>query len=200
MGEQPTTPGDGKKKPALDPFWQEFEAAEIEKQDKLEKQYREIEHYNAKLLNMVAGLEASGLQYVEPISEEPTGPAPDLSDMRNTLLYLQPDRREELYEVEGGELAERAGNPHVITGDIPPRTQQLIENLLASIDAKKDEAQSNDTQEIWHGVVGTQPVKIIISHSPYRSEGLRPDGTRYEKRYRLHSMRAYREPAPSIDL
>ena len=68
-----------------------------------------------------------------------------------SLLYLQPDRRQEL--MEQGEDPE-FGNPHSIRGSVPERTKKLLDDLISESEAIKDEARSTPELTVWRGNIG----------------------------------------------
>ena len=180
-----------------DPTWGDFDAAERSKADRLEEDYLEVEAFNRALLNQVAGLEYSELELEEVISKGSDSPVPHTLKLSptNALLYLRPDRRKQLHDVgEKGSVVFDDGDPHVIVGRIPRRTQELIENLLAGIEAKVDNNRSTPDEEMWIGNIAGQPIEVV----KYRSTLSRivDDRTITEP---MLSMRAYRvEKVPSL--
>lgn len=156
----------------IDNTWQAFEAAESDKAGELEAAYQDIEANNRVLLNRVAGLETSGLEYRGALGEKPANPAIvpgelNLDNMTNTILYLQPDRRGEFAESGELEREQREGSPFLIGGPVPARSQQLIDDMLTGIEAHVDEASSTPEKEVWLGKVGgIQPIRLEFDRTP----------------------------------
>lgn len=150
-----------------DDIWKEFDAAEAAKNERLEHDYQVIEGYNATMLNQIAGLEDTVFQLQGEITEDGLDPTSGPNELRGkslmSLLYLRPDRQQELYEQgETGEYAENNGNPYIIRGEVPERTQKLIDDLFASTGATKDKERSTPTWEVWKGDVAGQPIEFDV--------------------------------------
>lgn len=144
-----------------DATWKDFDAAEQARQAEIELQYQVIEGFNRALLNQVAGIEDDHLDVVEASpkgeSEEPQKHLTLLSAMPS--LYLKPALTPETI----GKDAARdpyIGDPYVIAGEIPPRSQQLIDDMLAGIEASLDEGASTPGEEIWRGNIAGVPIEI----------------------------------------
>ncbi len=161
-------------------LWTDFNRAEAQATDRLEEGYRLIEQQNAIILTELVGLE-----FVEVDQGIPgvVRPVEDKLKMRSAIqgLFLQPDRREELVAEQGVSQKDAIyyGDPHCIRGPIPERTTQLIEDLLQSISAFKDEDESEHKRgiEVWVGDVYGRAVKIyryekvdVISSGSSRKE------------------------------
>lgn len=142
-------------------LWTDFNRAEAQAAEQLEEGYRLIEEQNANILTQLVGLE-----YVEVDQGIPgvVRPLDDKLKLRSAIqgLFLQPDRREELVAEQGLSQKDAIyyGDPHCIRGPIPERTTQLIEDLLQSISAVKDDSKRTDGIEVWGGDVYGRAVKI----------------------------------------
>ncbi len=156
-----------------DDLWQAFDDNEISRAEKLEEQYRVIEGYNALLLNQVAGIEDSVFVLEGKITDDgidtSDGPSEFRGKTQMAILFLQPDRTKELIaQGEPGEHAELYGNPYVIRGEVPERTQKLIDELFLSTEATLDEDISSPELEVWKGNVAGVPVEFDVHKQTYR--------------------------------
>lgn len=154
--------------PPPEDLWQDFHKAEAASAEQLEEQYKVIEGYNSKMLNQVAGIEDAVFELQGRIGEDGIDPLEGQGEIRGkssfmSLLYLKPDTRE--YLVQQGEVPQVAdlnGNPYVIRGEVPARTQKLIDDLFASTGAVKDNERSKPTWEVWKGDVAGQPIEFDV--------------------------------------
>lgn len=150
-----------------DDVWRSFRAAEgVQETERLEGWYRTIEGQNARSLHQVVGLEDLTFTDQEPVG---TPDYPDDDTKENKLrvhlnpVLLQPDRRQEYIDYGvAPETAHLFGDPYVIRGEVPPRTQKLIEDLFASTNAKKDDKASTLELEVWRGDVAGEPVEFDV--------------------------------------
>lgn len=150
--------------PPQDPLWGSFDQVDAEHAARLEEGYKQVEGYNAELLNQVASIADSNLKLVGSLSENPQAP-PDLSLVRQATLYLRPDRQGELSDQgERASVTYEDGFPYSIVGDIPPRSQKLIEDLLTSTEAVMNEPDSTPTEEIWSGNIAGEPIDLVLFH------------------------------------
>jgi len=184
--------------PAPDPLWSELESANSEQQQKLEVAYKEVEDWNGRLLNEVAGIQKMDGTLIARLGEEvdERRPAFDLSkqDIKSVLLYLRPDTRHALHDQ--GELPQTVhaeGDPHIITGQIPARAKKLVDNLLASTSSELDTENSTLAQEIWHGDVAGQRVKFVKYHGIMTHHGLDLQGNETSSEDPTLNIRVYRE-------
>jgi hypothetical protein len=150
-----------------DDLWAEFQAVNDAKNERLEQRYKEIEDYNAIMLNQVAGIEDSVFEIKGRLTDEGIDPFGGPDEIRGkpfrSLLFLQPDIRQDLQaQGESGQNIVMYGDPHVIRGEISPRTQKLVEDLFASTNATKDDRRSKPTWEIWRGDVAGQPIEFDV--------------------------------------
>lgn len=160
-----------------DPLWAELDYAESKEQEELEAGYKEVEGWNAALLNQVAGLQGMGLNLIGRLGDgsDEGNPPFDMSAHKptNSLLYLRPDTREKLYAQ--GELPyaiHSEGDPYTITGDVPSRAKKLIDDLIANTSSKLDAENSTPDKEIWHGDVAGQPVRFVKYYGVITAHGL----------------------------
>lgn len=156
-----------------DDLWSKFHANEISRAEKLEEQYKVIEGYNAHLLNQVAGIEDSVFMLEGRITDNGIDTSDGPSEFRGkthmAALFLQPDRREELVaQGEPGERVEHYGDPYVIRGEVPERTQRLIDELFASTEAVLDEGKSTPEWEVWKGNVAGAPIEFDVHKQTLR--------------------------------
>lgn len=161
------------QQPSPDDLWKEFRDVELDFSERLEGRYREIEGYNALILNQIAGIEDSVLSIEGRITDGVLDPLAGPEEMRlkpqMSLLYLQPDRREELYDQgESGDYVTLYADPHVIRGEVPSRTRQLIDDLFASTGATIDKDRSKPGLQVWKGDVAGQPIEFDVHKQPYR--------------------------------
>lgn len=142
-----------------DEIWQQFNADTAERLEREEVAYQEVEDYNRHLLNQIVGLEDAHFTSLD-------GQAPDLTLKPSTSrLFLRPDRQMELHNQ--GENS-RNGDPYVITGDIPPRSQKLLDDMLQGINAKVDESKSEPDKTVYRGEIGGQPLEVVIHRQVYK--------------------------------
>lgn len=161
---EPDKNNDRKPDPHSSAMWEQFDDINSQSQEKLEQGYQEIEEYNRILLNQIAGLEYSEFQLVGEIK---TAGQVDSTDSPSvikgrpfmSLLYLQPDRRQEL--MDQGEDPEQ-GNPYSIKGTVPERTQKLLDDLIFGIEATKDETRSTPELTVWRGNIGGESVELDV--------------------------------------
>ena len=145
-------------------MWEQFDVIDTQSKEQLEEDYQEIEEYNRRLLNQIAGLEHSEFKIIGEINNDSqidTTSAPSIIKGRPfmSLLYLQPDRRQEL--MEQGEDPE-FGNPHSIRGSVPERTKKLLDDLISGVEAIKDEARSTPELTVWRGNIGGEPIELDV--------------------------------------
>lgn len=153
----------GQEDPPSLAMWAQFDATNADAQERQEEAYKQIEEYNRALLNQVAGLEDVEFRLIAEITKD--GEENDLRDTPPvikgrpymSILYLQPDRRQEL--MEQGEDPE-SGNPYAIRGEVPERTTKLLDELIIGIEATKDEARSTAELTVWRGNIGGQPIEL----------------------------------------
>lgn len=155
---EPSTPGQE------DPLWSQFDAVSAEKDDQLEKDYKQIAHYNNILLNRVAGLEDS--VFTIP-SEDGQSTSELRGSSQDVLLYLRPDRKKQLYEANEHHRIHPEGDPYTITGPVPERTTKMLDEMLKGIEAKQDEEHSTPSQEVYMGNIGGQLIKVIFYHQTH---------------------------------
>ena len=173
--------------PPIDPTWDKFEAAE---QARLEERYQGVEEHNRFKLNMAAGLEDLTLP-VTRSGEDLEGAQITVSGggaVTSVELLLRPDRRTEFQEA--GESDTRAwanGEAAIVVGPVPERTQKLMDDLLAGVEAQPDTGRSTPTEEMWTGSVAGQPVWIARYHDVAQVE----DDKGEKVELPLISMRAY---------
>ncbi len=178
-----------------DSTWADFDAVNKQEQEALEQAYQEVEGWNSVLLNQVAGIEDVNLTLVRKLSDSPDDehmPGDKMSlKTTNALLYLRPDTRSKLYDQgEPDAVIHAQGDPYTVTGDVPPRTQKLIDDLLASTSATHDTEHSTAEDEIWRGDVAGQPIKIVKIHGVMTSHAFDPTDTKHNPTL---SVRIYRD-------
>lgn len=161
-----------------DELWQQFYTNELRLQEQAEHAYKEIEGYNAIFLNQLAGLEESVFHVVGEFGSDDDSRA-DLrpQEIRGqsymTLLYLRPDTRETLQEQgEDPDTIENLGNPHIIRGEVPARTKQLLENLIKSLGATIVQEKSTPEKTVWRGDVAGEPVELDVYNTQQRKYGV----------------------------
>jgi hypothetical protein len=144
--------------------WAAFDAAE---QGVIQERYRQIEQRNQQTLNLAAGLE----DYSVPIVGGGVGVDGQVLEISggdqvsSFELQLRPDTRAEL--AGDGLSAHDAwakGEGSVLVGDVPERTQRLMDDLLRGIEGQLDEARSTPETEMWAGNVAGQPVWVDRHH------------------------------------
>lgn len=165
MSEQAQPNPDG------DNLWQQFDAVEAQKQEELEAAYQQVEGYNAQMLNQVAGIEDTVFQVNGVIKDGETSyhdgqPEEIRGKSFMSLLYLQPDRQEQLSaQGEHYDTIKNQGDPHVIRGEVPERSNKLLQNLLESIDAKELKHRSSPNLTVWRGSIAGEPIEIDIHNA-----------------------------------
>lgn len=187
--------------PPPDDVWREFDAGEAARAEQIEEQYRVIEGYNAHLLNQVAGIEDSVYTLEGRITDEGIDRSEGPRELRGKThmagLFLQPDRRKELHDQgETGEYAELYGSPYVIRGEVPERTQRLVDELFASTEAVMDQERSTPDWEIWVGNVAGAPVEFDVHKQTLRI--IAGQEERSEKTLSIYANRVRRDMPTEI--
>jgi hypothetical protein len=181
-----------------DPTWDAFDKAEKEKAAQLEAAYQATEQNNSYLLNQLAGIEDMELTLVRGLSDAATdGPQRLNLPVTNASLYLRPDRREELQQQGEDDLVVNSkGNPFTIVGDIPPRTEKLIEDLIKHTEAVPNQTDSTQLEEIWSGNIAGQPIELVFYHQSRTV--ILPDNETTEPVLSLRAFRGrYRDASPA---
>ena len=158
---------------SADPTWANFDQVMGEVADKLEEDYRRVEGFNATILNRVTGLSPLGFRTedtpAEGVDSLPSGDRFD-AFVDNYKLFLKPDYTQKFTnEGESPVDALIHGDPFSVYGEMPPRTQALIDDLLSSTSSALDEQRSTPGQEIWRGNVAGQPIEFVVSRQSYPS-------------------------------
>lgn len=150
-----------------DNLWEDFDKAEALASQQMEERYQEIEGYNAEFINQIVGITDSVYRVDGVIESGERRSTGDTGEIRakpfRSLMFVQPDRRQDL--INQGETKDSAahyGDPHVIRGEVPQRSQKLIDDLLSSCSAVLDKERSEPEMDVYRGNVAGQPIDFEI--------------------------------------
>lgn len=180
-------------KPPVDPLWTEFDKTQEIIDQAQELAYQQVEEYNRRILNQIAGLEVvefklPGDPASNPLLSKTSIPREIKLNPSFARLYLRPDRIDELYEQGESSLdIELNGSPYVVNGELPDRTRQLIDDLLSGVEASIDTTKSTEMAKVYRGNVAGQPIGITL----YRKNLTRTSTGENEKATPFYSFVAY---------
>lgn len=182
------------EQPSSSDLWKELDELNEQEAVELEADYQKIEGYNRRLLNQLAGLESSThvvegridndskIQEAEELSKELKGRT------ISALLFLRPDYRDKL--IEQGEPAEDVdlfADPYFIRGEVPERTDPLINDLISGLEAKEDTERSKPGLEVFIGNLAGEPIEIRITNNYFTRTTLNGE----DKGFNSLSVRCY---------